>query len=69
MEALTVPPYRGGNDQVLAIFIQVCYSFHVSGGPGKIHSIGKLRSMVWEMLAEELGRIDELVEPMLKASA
>jgi len=40
-----------------------------SGGPGKIRSIGKLRSMVREMLAEELGKIDELVEPMLRAGA
>ena len=47
---------------MLAIFIQVCYSFHVSDGPSKVRGIGKLRSMVWEMLAEELGRIDELVE-------
>lgn len=37
-----------------------------AGGPGKVHSIGKLRSMVREMLAEELGQIDELVEPMLR---
>ena len=37
------------------------------GGPGKIRSIGRLRSMVREMLAEELGQIDELVEPMLRA--
>ena len=40
-----------------------------AGGPGKIRSIGKLRSMVREMLAEELGQIDELVEPMLRAGA
>jgi len=38
-----------------------------SGGPGKIRSTGKLRSMVREMLADELGQIDELVEPMLRA--
>jgi hypothetical protein len=30
-------------------------------------SIGKLRSMVREMLAEEPGQIDELVELMLRA--
>jgi hypothetical protein len=30
--------------------------------------MGKLRSMVREMLAEELGEIDELVEPLLHAS-
>jgi len=40
-----------------------------SGGPGKIRSIGKLRSIVREMLAGELGQINELVEPMLRASA
>ena len=39
-----------------------------SGGPGKIRSIGKLRSMVREMLAEELGEIDGLVEPLLHPS-
>ena len=38
-----------------------------AGGPGKIRSIGKLRSMVREMLAGELGQIDELIEPMLRA--
>ena len=32
-----------------------------SGGPGKVCSIGKLRSMVREMLAEELREIDGLV--------
>ena len=61
MEALTIPPYRGGNDQVLAIFIQVCYSFHVSDGPSKVRGIGKLRSMVWEMLAEEV-KTSEVLE-------
>jgi len=40
-----------------------------SGGPGKVRSIGKLRSMVREMLTEELSEIDELVEPMLRAGA
>jgi hypothetical protein len=40
-----------------------------TGGPGQGRSIGKLRSMVREMLAEELGQIDELVEPMLRAGA
>jgi hypothetical protein len=39
-----------------------------AGGPGKVRSIGKLRSMVREMLAEELGEIDEWVEPLLQAS-
>jgi len=38
-----------------------------AGGPGKVRSIGKLRSVVREMLAEELGEIDGLVEPMLGA--
>ena len=38
-----------------------------SGGPGDVRSTGKLCSMVREMLAEELGQIDELVEPMLRA--
>jgi hypothetical protein len=33
--------------------------------PGKVRSIGKLRSMVREMLAEELGEIDQWVEPLL----
>jgi methylase of polypeptide subunit release factors len=37
------------------------------GGPGKVRSIGKLRSMVREMLAEELGEIDAWVEPLLHA--
>jgi hypothetical protein len=36
------------------------------GGPGKVHSIGKLRSMVREMLAEELGEIDGLVRKMFE---
>jgi len=40
-----------------------------AGGPGKVRSIGKLRSMVRQILAEELGQIDELVEPMLRAGA
>ena len=40
-----------------------------AGGPGKVSSIGKLRSTVWEMLAEELGQIDEMVEPMLRVGA
>jgi methylase of polypeptide subunit release factors len=35
------------------------------GGPGKVRSIGKLRSMVREMLAEELGEIDGLVRKMI----
>jgi len=35
--------------------------------PGRVRSIGKLRSTVREMLAEELGQIDEMVEPMLRA--
>ncbi len=39
-----------------------------AGGPGKVRSIGKLRSMVREMLAEELGEIDELAEPLLHVS-
>jgi hypothetical protein len=39
-----------------------------AGGPGKVRSIGKLRSMVRDMLAEELGEIDEWVEPLLHAS-
>ena len=36
-----------------------------AGGPGKIRSIGKLRSMVREMLVEERSEIDEWVEPLL----
>ena len=32
-----------------------------AGGPGKVRSIGKLRSMVRGMLAEELGEINGLV--------
>jgi SAM-dependent methyltransferase len=36
------------------------------GGPGKVRSIGKLRSMVREMLAEELKEIDAWVEPLLR---
>jgi hypothetical protein len=38
------------------------------GGAGQVCSIGKLRSMVRDMLAEELGQIDEWVEPLLQAS-
>jgi len=38
------------------------------GGPGKVRSIGKLRSMVREMLAEEREEIDGWVEPLLRAS-
>jgi hypothetical protein len=30
-----------------------------------VRSIGKLRSMVREMLAEEIGEIDQWVEPLL----
>ena len=37
------------------------------GGAGKVHSIGRLRSMVREMLAEELAEIDEWGEPLLHA--
>ena len=36
-----------------------------SGGPGKIRSIGRLRSMVREMLAEELEEINGLVGEMM----
>lgn len=36
-----------------------------AGGPGKVRSIGKLRSMVRQMLAEELKEIDGWVEPLL----
>ena len=36
-----------------------------SGGPGETRSIGRIRSMVRELLREELKAIDELVEPML----
>jgi len=39
-----------------------------AGGPGQVRSIGKLRSMVRQMLAEELREIDEWVEPLLQAS-
>ncbi|TEU21964.1 MAG: SAM-dependent DNA methyltransferase [Anaerolineales bacterium] len=39
-----------------------------AGGPGKVRSIGKLRSMVREMLSDELGQIDGWVEPLLHAS-
>jgi hypothetical protein len=39
-----------------------------AGGPGKVRSIGKLRSMLRETLAEELGEIDEWVEPLLHAN-
>jgi hypothetical protein len=33
-----------------------------------VRSIGKLRSMVREMLAKELDEIDKWVEPLLQAS-
>jgi len=36
------------------------------GGVGKIRSIGKLRSMVREMLRGELGEIDGVVEGILR---
>lgn len=39
-----------------------------SGGPGKTRSIGRVRSMVREMLAEELQEIDAWVEPLLRVS-
>ncbi len=39
-----------------------------AGGPRQVRSIGKLRSMVREMLAEELSEIDEWVEPLLHAN-
>ncbi|MEA3406453.1 MAG: hypothetical protein U9R48_00040 [Chloroflexota bacterium] len=35
------------------------------GGPGNVHSIGRRRSMVRELLAEELQEIDALVKPLL----
>jgi len=38
-----------------------------SGGPRDVRSIGKLRSMVREMLAEELAGIDDLVKPLLQS--
>jgi hypothetical protein len=38
-----------------------------AGSLGKVRSIGKLRSMVREMLAEELSQIDEWFEPLLHA--
>ena len=50
---------------MLAIFIQVCYSFHVSDGPSKIRSMGRLRRVVREMLAEELEEIDRLVRKIM----
>jgi SAM-dependent methyltransferase len=37
-----------------------------AGGPGKIRNIGRLRSMVREMLAGELGEIDGLVREMIE---
>ncbi|MGA9349886.1 MAG: N-6 DNA methylase [Anaerolineae bacterium] len=37
-----------------------------AGGPGKVRSIGKRRSMVREMLAEELEEIDGLVRKMME---
>jgi len=37
-----------------------------AGGPGKIRSIGKLRAMVREMLAEELKEIDERVKKIMR---
>ena len=36
-----------------------------SGGPGDVRSIGKLRSVVRELLGEELAKIDRLVELLL----
>ena len=36
-----------------------------SGGPGKIKSIGKLRTMVRGILAKELSEIDRLVKDLL----
>ena len=37
-----------------------------AGGPGKVRSIGRLRAMVREMLAEELKKIDERVKEIMK---
>jgi len=37
-----------------------------AGGPGRVRSIGKLRSTVREMLAEELEEIDRLVRKMME---
>ena len=37
-----------------------------AGGQGKVKSIGKIRSMVREMLSNELSQIDELVKEILK---
>jgi hypothetical protein len=39
------------------------------GGPGDVRSISKLRSMVRDLLEEELAEIDELVKPLLDAEA
>ncbi len=36
-----------------------------AGGPGNVRSIGKLRSMVRDLLEEELAEIDEWVKPLL----
>jgi hypothetical protein len=36
-----------------------------AGGPGQVRSIGKLRSIVRQMLAKELSEIDQWVEPLL----
>lgn len=37
-----------------------------AGGPGKVRSIGRLRTMVREMLAEELKEIDKRVKEIMK---
>jgi len=47
---------------------KVAYRLEV-GGPGEVRSIGKLRSMVREMLAEELEEIDRLVRKMLEKTS
>lgn len=40
-----------------------------AGGRGEVQPIGRLRTMVREMLADELREIDRLVEPMLRGGA
>jgi len=68
---LPIPQFDPGNadHQRLAELGKECSEkvadWLASGGPGKIRSIGRLRSMVRKMLAEELKEIDKLVRGIL----
>lgn len=70
---LPIPEFDPSNDEhrKLAVLGKDCLQkvtdWLEAGGPGDVRSIGKLRSMVREMLTEELRDIDGLVEPLLRS--